>query len=140
MTPAEASDYHFLRLGMQYYVAARSAAIAGLIPVCGNLFHHTIEMFLKASLSQTKSLKELKDLKHGLKPLWHAFKAEFSTAKLEEFDKLIEELDAFERIRYPDNVISDGAAMHLGWEQGDSTSATSSSLLIELPFPVSTVW
>ena len=121
MTPAEAAEYHFLHLGMQYYVAARSAALAGLIPVCDNLFHHAIEMFLKARLSRAQSLKNLKDsLGHKLKPLWDTFKAEFRSAKLEEFDKLVDELAAFERIRYPDNVIAEGAAMHLDWGEGDS--------------------
>ncbi len=123
MTPTDAADRHFLGLGMQYYVAARSAALGGLIPVCGNLFHHAIEMFLKARLSQTLPLKDLKKLRHELKPLWRAFKAEFPAAKLEEFDKLIDELDAFERIRYPDNVIAEGMAIHLDWEQGECNAA-----------------
>ena len=35
-------EERFLRLGFQYYVAARSAVLAGLDPVCGNLLHHGI--------------------------------------------------------------------------------------------------
>jgi hypothetical protein len=52
-------DEEFMKLGVQYYVAARSAAWAGLLPVCGNLYHHTLEMFLKAGLSRKYSLREL---------------------------------------------------------------------------------
>src|SRR5262245_52180009 len=40
----------FYDCGMQYYVAARFAARAGLVPTHGNLFHHAIEMCLKAAL------------------------------------------------------------------------------------------
>ena len=40
-------EEEFMKLGVQYYAAARSSAWAGLW-VCGNLYHHSIEMFLKA--------------------------------------------------------------------------------------------
>jgi hypothetical protein len=49
----EAADHEFMRLGVQYYIAARSAAWAGLLPVCGNLYHHSIEMFLKSGIART---------------------------------------------------------------------------------------
>ena len=42
----EAADHELMGLGVQYYVAARAAAWAGLLPVCGNLYHHSIEMSL----------------------------------------------------------------------------------------------
>jgi hypothetical protein len=40
----EAADREFMRLGTQYYIAARYVAWAGLLPVSGNLYHHAIEM------------------------------------------------------------------------------------------------
>jgi len=71
MTDAERRekiDAEFMRLGVQYYVAARSAALVGatLMPVCGNLYHHALEMFLKAGLSRKYSLAELKRFGHKL--------------------------------------------------------------------------
>ena len=52
-------EIQFLRLGIQYYVVGRSAVLARLSPVCGNLLHHAVEAYLKARLSQKHSLKEL---------------------------------------------------------------------------------
>jgi hypothetical protein len=37
-------DEEFMKLGVQYYVAARSAVMAQLLPVCGNLYHHSLEI------------------------------------------------------------------------------------------------
>ena len=53
-------DEEFMKLGVQYYVAARSAVMAKLLPVCGNLYHHSLEMFLKAGLSRHITLDDLK--------------------------------------------------------------------------------
>jgi hypothetical protein len=44
----------FCDLATQYYVAGRLAARGGLVPVHGNLFHHAIEMYLKATLVGTR--------------------------------------------------------------------------------------
>lgn len=49
----------FFHLAVQYYVAARFAARAHLIPVSGNLYHHAIEMMLKAQLSRSIPLQRL---------------------------------------------------------------------------------
>ena len=105
----------FFGLGMQYYAVARYAAMATLMPVCGNLYHHAIEMFLKGGLSQTNTLKELKDLGHNLLRIWDAFKAEFSSAVLGQFDYTIKTLDQFESIRYPDKIIPEGIQLVLIW-------------------------
>jgi hypothetical protein len=73
-------DEEFMKLGVQYYVAARSAVMAHLLPVCGNLYHHSLEMFLKAGLSRHLSLRDLQNrfghrlrtygqhLRHNLRP------------------------------------------------------------------------
>jgi hypothetical protein len=50
----------FTDLAVQYYVAARLAARAFLLPVNGNLFHHAVELCLKAALVGTLTLKQMK--------------------------------------------------------------------------------
>ena len=123
MFPPDA-DTHFLGLGVQYYTAARSAVLAGLSPVCGNLYHHAIEMLLKARLSQTHSLERLsrRPFGHNLCALWNAFKAEFPTAGLDQFDETVATLDRIERIRYPDATIEEGAEIIIQWEPGPASS------------------
>src|ERR1700694_886065 len=100
---ARREDEEFLKLGVQYYVAARSAAWAGLLPVCGNLYHHALEMFLKAGLSRKHLLSELRSNKFGHKLIntWDAFKADFPSPALAQFDMTISDIDDFEDIRYP---------------------------------------
>jgi len=123
MSPLDA-DTHFLRLGVQYYTAARSAVLAQLAPVSGNLYHHAIEMLLKARLSQKRSLKELSrpPFRHKLGALWNVFKAEFPTAGLDQFDDTIATLDRFETLRYPDAILNEGAEIIVMWEPGHSSS------------------
>jgi hypothetical protein len=118
----------FMDRGMQYYVAARSAAWAGLLPVCGNLYHHAVEMFLKGGLSQTQSLKTLKVLSHKLTDIWEAFKAEFpSSVGLQQFDAAIADIADFEEIRYPDKILKNGAQMLVDWESAPSQPAQMST-------------
>ncbi len=95
-------------LGIQYYVAARFSAFAWFSPVCGNLFHHAIEMFLKGYLGSKKSLADLKNLGHRLGALWILLKQEAGDPGLDRFDQTISELDSFESIRYPDRILSYG--------------------------------
>ena len=118
MTDAERRekiDAEFMRLGVQYYVAARSTACAGLLPVCGNLYHHALEMFLKAGLSRKYSLAELKRCRHKLSDIWNAFKTDFRSTALLQFDETVAEIAKFEEIRYPDNVLEHGAKMQVDW-------------------------
>jgi hypothetical protein len=42
----------FMETGGQYYTTARFAMHAQCMPVCGNLFHHAVEMLLKGGLAQ----------------------------------------------------------------------------------------
>src|SRR6266436_2561450 len=112
-------DEEFMKLGVQYYVAARSAVMAQLLPVCGNLYHHSLEMFFKAGLSRQTSLDDLKNPRkfgHDLLKLWPAFKAEFAPAgELDEFDATVTKLEQFEDIRYPDKILALGAQMLVDW-------------------------
>jgi hypothetical protein len=104
----EAADREFMKRGVQYYVAARFSAWAGLW-VCGNLYHHALEMFLKAGLARSYSLIELrKKYGHELNDIWSAYKTAFSSNTLTEFDATIADLAEFEDIRYPDEVLKRG--------------------------------
>jgi hypothetical protein len=94
------AEEQFMKLGVQYYAAARSAAWSGLW-VSGNLYHHSIEMFLKAGLARRYSLEQLhKKFGHRLVTIWNTFKADFPSTTLLEFNKLIADLAGFEDIRY----------------------------------------
>jgi hypothetical protein len=46
----EWQERQFVSASIQYYVAARGSAIAGFMPVSGNLFHHAFEMLLKTGI------------------------------------------------------------------------------------------
>jgi hypothetical protein len=107
----------FLLVGMEYYITARSAALANLINVYGNLYHHAIEMLLKAVLSRRYSVDQLrsKKLGHNLPILWDRFKAEFSSIGLQDFDELIRDLHRFETIRYPDKLSEQGGLLFIEW-------------------------
>lgn len=98
---------------MQYYVAGRSAAIAQLIPVLGNLLHHAIDMSLKAALAKHKTLRELEKMSHDLTNIWAQFKAQYPTQEAARFDDAIVQLQKFEELRYPDSVLTRGAMMKL---------------------------
>jgi HEPN domain-containing protein len=45
----------FMSRACQYYVTARFAMHAQCLPVCANLFHHAVEMFLKGGLARNTS-------------------------------------------------------------------------------------
>jgi len=86
------AEEEFTKLGVQYYAAARSSAWSGLW-VCGNLYHHSIEMFLKAGLARRFSLEELhKKFNHRLNAIWNAFQTDFPSPTLTEFNRLIADL------------------------------------------------
>jgi hypothetical protein len=114
----------FFSLGMQYYVAARFSAFARFSPVCGNLFHHAIEMFLKGQLASKKSLADLKDLGHRLGSLWGHFKQDVGDSALTRFDQTVTDLDAFESIRYPNQVLAYGMQSFISISHRHTTGAT----------------
>lgn len=101
-------DIEFMKRGVEYYVAARYSAWSGL-QVCGSLYHHALEMFLKAGLSRKLSLADLKNrFQHRLVDIWDEFKNDFPSSTLTEFDSTIADLAKFEDIRYPDKVLQLG--------------------------------
>jgi hypothetical protein len=98
--------HEFFRYGCQYYVAGRYGVFAALMPVAANLHHHGIEMLLKGALSKTMTLKDMKDkLGHRLEKTWVEFKTVAKDSSLSRFDKVIDELNKFEEIRYPDKLL-----------------------------------
>lgn len=104
------AKHEFFRLGTQYWVSGLYAVDAGLLPVCGNLLHHAIEMYLKGVLSKTHPLSELKNKyrDHDLNKMWSGVKAQETDTVLNEYDPTIAELNAFEDLRYPDAVLETG--------------------------------
>jgi len=118
----------FFDLGFQYYVAARYAYAAQLFPVCGNLFHHAIEMFSKGfffhdGMNETEIKDKLTELpkkySHHLGKLWDSFKnlKEGSIKDLDTFDETIKELQKFDGIRYSDKFLikKEGRAFVFDW-------------------------
>jgi hypothetical protein len=77
------NSHFFVRSGYEYYANARFAMHAQSSYVCGNLFHHAVEMLLKADLARTgKSLEELQHMGHNLKKLWRPYKRNHPKAAL----------------------------------------------------------
>jgi hypothetical protein len=115
-------DYalHALRLGLQYYTAGRYAAAAHLVPVCGNLLHHALEMLLKAAILRHSGFKGL-HTGHHIPTLWRGFKREFSDADWAQFDRVINDLHKFEHLRYPDDMLREGAFIHIAFGPNNTT-------------------
>jgi hypothetical protein len=111
----------FFNAALEYYVNGRAAAICGCLFTTGNLLHHAVEMMLKAELTHTVSLRDLADRKkfhHSLQKCWDAFKPLFPTEDLSEFDQMIQDLDRFEEIRYPDKLLAKGARIGFSFSRG----------------------
>jgi hypothetical protein len=89
--------------------------------ICGNLFHHAVEMLLKGGLANRgKTLPELERMRHSLKKLWRAYKAEHPEAELERHNRTINRLDKHEEIRYPNpDLHSIGVSLEWSGEPGE---------------------
>src|SRR5882762_792709 len=108
MEKETARDY-YVNAAVQYHIAARFAAFAGFAYVCGVLFHHSVEMYLKGQLCLTHDEKQLKKLSHNLSESWKAYKQAVSWTGPDPFEDTILTLDAHEELRYPDRIASAGA-------------------------------
>jgi hypothetical protein len=108
-TPARDPEwltFEFYSTGMNHYVAGRWATLAGLMPVYGNQFHLAVEMFLKGALvGKGVAPDDLRRFGHKVKRLWKAYKRYYDDGTLAQFDQLIQRLDKFEKIRYPDQIV-----------------------------------
>ncbi len=110
-TPSEsqlAAQFEFCILAIQYHVSGRFAALSLCIPIAGNLLHHAIEMYLKCVLVKTMSLEQLKNKGHNLTNLWKCFKEVYTDSSYDAHDWYIAELQKFQRLRYPDFVVTEG--------------------------------
>jgi hypothetical protein len=115
-------DAHFfVRSGYEYYANARFAMHAQSSYVCGNLFHHAVEMFLKSDLAKNgESLKELQRMGHNLKKLWRAYKRSHPNAALSCHDRTVNRLDKHEDLRYPDPALGAiGVSLEWSGEPGE---------------------
>lgn len=121
----------FFDLATQYYVAARLAARAMLIPVHGNLFHHAVEMYLKGGLVGTLPVAQLKrrPYSHNMIALWDRFKTKEADPALARFDLTIQGLHEFESIRYPDKIVNQGMLVSIAWQPHHAVVASSSTRL-----------
>jgi hypothetical protein len=119
--PHPGASEQFFKIALEYYVSGRAACIAGCLFTTGSLLHHAVEMMLKGQLSKTISLQVLADRQqygHSLPKCWATFKRTFATEDLTESDPMIAELDKFEQIRYPDNLLAHGASIGFGFCRG----------------------
>jgi hypothetical protein len=113
MPPTERSQLPLFQLATQYYASGRFAALSGILPVSGNLLHHAIEMYLKGALAPALELEAMRKLRHNLQQIWMRAKQTFPGSNLSRFDTAIDRLDPFERLRYPDTVLQEGAQMRI---------------------------
>ena len=128
--------HFFVRSGCEYYAMARFAMHAQRSYVCGNLFHHAVELLLKGGLVKSgKSLAELTRMRHNLKKLWRAYKADHSGAGLERHDKTINRLDKYEDIRYPNPTLH-SIGVSLAWSGDPPEVKTSGGLRSPKQYPV----
>jgi hypothetical protein len=103
----------FLVLGSQYYAHARYSAQFFYLPVSVTLLHHSIEMLLKGYLAKNMPSAKLKNVGHNLVGLWDLFREHVSGAHLSKFDNTIRKLDRVELLRYPDEMVDKGYALHI---------------------------
>lgn len=109
-----------IRYGLQYYVAGRFATANRFTPVCANLLHHAVELLLKACLSIDDSVETInkygdgkKGYRHDISLLWVAFKNRQPVSVPTEFDAIVVALHDFEEIRYPEELIRNGAMINI---------------------------
>jgi hypothetical protein len=114
---ADITRFEFFKLGSQYYVAGRYAVAGGLNPVAANLLHHAIELFLKGALYHHATEEERRNkLGHKLVVIWTCFKTQIGAGRdLTKFDGVIDELNKYEEIRYPENIVLKGMGSALSF-------------------------
>jgi len=106
--------------GLQYLVAGRFSVASGFSQTSANLLHHAIELLLKGCLVEHVGLKNLPRGRdgHNLNALWSKFREHFSDESLERFTPVINDLDKFEHIRYPENLVAGGGLFGVGFPSG----------------------
>jgi hypothetical protein len=108
----ERTQISFFTIANEYYAAGRIAALSALL-VSANLLHHAVEMYLKGAVAHVLRLAELRKLGHDLPNIWRQAKQRFADPKLDAFDIAIEHVHPFERLRYPDAILKEGATIRV---------------------------
>lgn len=116
--PAIPVDLEMVR--REYFLVASDYYAAGrflywdtsVISICGNLLHHALEFYLKGHLWLTVSREELENLRHNLPRIWDRFKTTLADVRLDSFDQTIRDIDRFELIRYPEEIVEKGMHFH----------------------------
>jgi hypothetical protein len=109
-----------------HYLVAKFAGLENLTFTSGTLYHHAVELFLKAQLVKSRPLSELRnDYVHKLGKLWEAFKDDFPNEDLSGFDGLIADLDCWWKIRYPEDLLINGGRLAIG--RGDTSGVSNES-------------
>lgn len=125
------SDYWQLAVeyGVQYYVAGRFAMFAYFIPVCASIMHHAVELLLKACLARQDTADQIRGYGrrygHFLEVSWQEFKRRNAALDLAIYDEIINRLDDFERVRYPERcLITEGADFRVGLYEVENPTKT----------------
>src|SRR5262249_4760831 len=108
-----------IQLASQYCVSGRFAVHAQIMPVCGNQFHHAIEMGLKSALARKLPIADVRKLGHDLGAIFREFKAEYPSFNLSRHDKTVSDLAEFEDLRYPDKIKAGSLGIGVSWS-GDA--------------------
>jgi len=111
---------HAVEYGIHYYLAGRYSMYARLTPAAGNQMHHAVELLLKAHLALSDTWQQIikyghrESYGHDLEKLWAEFKVRNPDPALAAHDDVIKELNKFEDIRYPDQLVGGGAMLSIG--------------------------
>jgi HEPN domain-containing protein len=105
----------YFHTALEYHIAARYAAAAGFLPTAGPLAHHALEFYLKGALVRNLNEAQRRSLGHKLKRIWKRYKREKNNAALNRFDQTIRDVDSFERIRYPEEILRHGMTAVVGF-------------------------
>ena len=114
--PLHAAEY-----ALQYYVTGRYAVAAQFSPISASLLHHAVELLLKACLSRGDSADVIRQYGsrnrgygHRLATLWTEFTRRNPDVGMGQYATVIEALDHFEDIRYPETLVQDGGMITIG--------------------------
>ena len=84
-------------------------------PVVGNLAHHALEFYLKGALAAQLDETERRKIGHNLRRLWRLYKKQRNNPALNKFDQTIRDVNKFERIRYPEEILRLGMIVEAGF-------------------------
>ena len=105
----------YFERALNYHIAARYAVVARLAPVSGNLAHHAIEFYLKGALIKELDQAARRKMGHKLLKLWRRYKRGRQNPALDKFDQTISDINKFERIRYPEEILRLGMSLITGF-------------------------